>query len=86
MEDHVPFEDLSVESFMNWSRSDGSLALERHGFPLFRSSREVALRSQNLVRNKPRMRKRAKLRDKPSMSAIPAVSGLIVAPPTQSSS
>lgn len=86
IEDHVPLEDSSVESSMNRSRSGGNLALERHGFPLYRTSREVALRSQNLVRNKPRMRKRAKLREKHSMSAIPAVSGLTVAPPTSSSS
>lgn len=72
---NAPYDDSPIENFVNQSRLSGSTALERNGFPLYRTSREVALRSQNLVRNKPRMRKRPKLREKPSMSAIPAASG-----------
>ncbi|PSR84166.1 hypothetical protein BD289DRAFT_482898 [Coniella lustricola] len=43
-----------------------------YNLPRYRSSAEAAARCQNLVRNRPRMRKRTKLRDKQSNSAISA--------------
>lgn len=78
-ENDASLQDSSIEALLDRSRSGVISALERHGFPLYRTSKEVALRSQNLVRNKPRMRKRPKVREKPSMPTIPAVSGSTVA-------
>lgn len=74
MTDNAPREGSTVESFSARSRSGRSRGLERYGLLRYQRSEEVALRCPNLVRRKPRMRRRAKLREKSSMSSIPAAS------------
>lgn len=72
-------QDSSAQVVMSPLQLGAVSALERHGFPTYRTSREAALRSQNLVRNKPRMRKRRKVREKPSIPTIPAIASSAVA-------
>lgn len=65
-------ENPLIEAFLAARGANGALGVRENGLPLYRSSRDTALRCQNLVRNKPRMRKRNKLRNKPSNSVISA--------------
>ncbi|KAJ0107384.1 hypothetical protein J7T55_009348 [Diaporthe amygdali] len=72
-ESGIPFLDKLLSS----RRASGTVGIRKNGFPLYRSSTDTALRCQNLVRNKPRMRRR-KARQKPpspTMSAGEASSG-----------
>ncbi|POS70598.1 hypothetical protein DHEL01_v211011 [Diaporthe helianthi] len=56
-----------IDRLLSLRRASGTLGIRKSGFPLYRSSTDTALRCQNLVRNKPRMRRR-KDRPKPSLS------------------
>lgn len=71
------FEKLIIDQLMESRHGSGMVSMRRAGFPTHRSSEETALRCQNLVRNRPRMRKRTKLRDKsrqqPAISAASAL-------------
>lgn len=58
-----------IDRLLQLRRASGTLGIRKSGFPLYRSSTDTALRCQNLVRNKPRMRRR-KVRPKPSLSSI----------------
>lgn len=60
-----------IDRLLSLRRASGTLGIRKSGFPLYRSSTDTALRCQNLVRNKPRMRRR-KVRQKPSLSTISA--------------
>lgn len=60
-----------IDRLLSLRRASGTLGIRKSGFPLYRSSTDTALRCQNLVRNKPRMRRR-KARQKASPSAISA--------------
>lgn len=64
---------ILLEKLMEARRSSGHLGMRQH---VYRSSTETALGCKNVVRNKPRMRKRTKLRDKPIQPAISAAAGL----------
>ncbi|KAF3761028.1 hypothetical protein M406DRAFT_334642 [Cryphonectria parasitica EP155] len=66
----------SIEEYLATRRQNAAIGFDSSGQPLYRSSTETALRCRNLVKNKPRMRKRTKLRDKPSNAAIPAAASL----------
>lgn len=68
-----------IEQLAEARRGSATLGMRRAGLPLYRSSTEAALRCQNLVRNKPRMRKRTKLRHRPTQSHMPAAAGSTVA-------
>lgn len=76
--DGVEFEKSFLEMCVEARRASGTFGIRKNGFPLHRSSTETALRCQNLVRNKPRMRKRTKLRDKSSISAMSVAAGAAV--------
>lgn len=52
--------------------------INKTGIPRYQSSTETALRCRNLVRNRPRMRKRTKLREKATSSAMSPVGSLNV--------
>lgn len=58
-----------IDRLLSLRRASGTLGIRKSGFPLYRSSTDTALRCQNLVRNKPRMRRR-KVRPKTSLSTI----------------
>lgn len=60
-----------IDRLLSLRRASGTLGIRKSGFPLYRSSTDTALRCQNLVRNKPRMRRR-KVRQKPSLSTMSA--------------
>lgn len=60
-----------IDKLLSLRRASGTLGIRKNGFPLYRSSTDTALRCQNLVRNKPRMRRR-KGRQKPSPSTMSA--------------
>lgn len=60
-----------IDRILSLRRASGTLGIRKSGFPLYRSSTDTALRCQNLVRSKPRMRRR-KVRQKPSLSAMSA--------------
>lgn len=77
--DDTDIEKSLIEQLTEARHGNGTLGMRKVGFPLYRSSTETALRCQNLVRNKPRMRKRKKLRDQPRQSAISAAAGSSVA-------
>ncbi|KAG8168440.1 hypothetical protein KVR01_001189 [Diaporthe batatas] len=47
-----------IDRLLTLRRASGTLGIRKSGFPLYRSSTDTALRCQNLVRNKPRMRRR----------------------------
>lgn len=79
LRDDAQFGKSLIEQLTEARHGSGILAMRRAGLPLYRSSTETALRCQNLVRNKPRMRKRTKLRDRPKQPAISAAAGLSVA-------
>lgn len=60
-----------IDRILSLRRASGTLGIRKSGFPLYQSSTDTALRCQNLVRNKPRMRRR-KVRQKPSLSTMSA--------------
>lgn len=60
-----------IDRLLSLRRASGTLGIRKSGFPLYQSSTDTALRCQNLVRNKPRMRRR-KVRQKPSLSTMSA--------------
>ena len=60
-----------IDRLLSLRRASGTLGIRKSGFPLYPSSTDTALRCQNLVRNKPRMRRR-KARQKTSLSTISA--------------
>jgi hypothetical protein len=71
VDDNIEDDDESelavVDRLLSLRRAGGTLGIRKSGFPLYRSSTETALRCQNLVRNKPRMRRRT-ARPKSSLS------------------
>lgn len=73
VDDNVGGDDESqlvfIDKLLSLRRASGTLGIRKSGFPLYRSSTDTALRCQNLVRNKPRMRRR-KVRPKTSLSTI----------------
>ncbi|KAH8785317.1 hypothetical protein F5883DRAFT_85168 [Diaporthe sp. PMI_573] len=73
VDDNVGGDDESelalIDRLLTLRRASGTLGIRKSGFPLYRSSTDMALRCQNLVRNKPRMRRR-KVRPKSSLSSI----------------
>lgn len=71
-------EEVFLDKCVEARRASGPFGIRKNGFPLHRSSTETALRCQNLVRNKPRMRKRTKLRDKSNMPAMSVAIGTAV--------
>lgn len=73
VDDNIGADDESelalIDRLLSLRRASGTLGIRKSGFPLYRSSTDTALRCQNLVRNKPRMRRR-KVRPKTSLSTI----------------
>lgn len=73
VDDNVGGDDESelvlIDKLLSLRRASGTLGIRKSGFPLYRSSTDTALRCQNLVRNKPRMRRR-KDRPKTSLSTV----------------
>lgn len=65
--------DILLEKLTEARRLGGPLGMKQ---VVHRSSTETALRCRNVVRNKPRMRKRTKLRDQSSLPAMSAAAGL----------
>lgn len=79
LDDAAEFEKSLVEQLMEVRHRSEVLGTRKLGIPMYRSSTETALRCQNLVKNKTRMRKRTKLKDKASQSALSTAKGSPVA-------
>lgn len=60
--DDAKYESPSIEKFLSLRRAAGTTGIRKGGFLLHQSSTDTALRSQHLVKNRPRMRKRPKLK------------------------
>lgn len=74
--DAAEFEKSLVEQLMEVRHTSEALGTRKLGIPIYRSSKETALRCQNLVKNKTRMRKRtSKLKDKAPRSAMSTAQG-----------
>lgn len=79
MSDDFDLERPVIDSFLEARRAMKPSGISKAEPLRYRSSTETALRCQNLVRNKPRMRKRTKIREKPSSSTTPSAAGPTVA-------
>lgn len=79
LDNAAEYEKSLVEQLMEVRHKSEVLGTRKLGIPMYRSSTETALRCQNLVKNKTRMRKRTKLKDKASQSAMSTAKGSPVA-------
>lgn len=79
MTDDLDLEEPVINKCMDARRVMKPSGITKNGELVYRSSTETALRCQNLVRNRPRMRKRAKIREKPSLSAMSSTAGSTIA-------
>lgn len=71
--DDADYESPFIEKFLSLRRTSGNTGIRKSGFPSHPSSTDTALRCQHLVvRNKPRMRKRSKLRRQSSLAKLSA--------------
>lgn len=69
--DESHYESQFVEEFLSLRRASGTTGVRKSGFPLQPSATDAALRCRHLVRKKPRMRNRSKMKPRPSLARLP---------------
>lgn len=79
MTDNMDLEAPLLDKIMAARCGIKSAGISKSSLPGYRSSTETALRCRNLVRSKPRMRKRTKMREQSSSSAMPSAARPTVA-------
>lgn len=72
MTDDMNLEDPLLDRILGARRGIKPAGITKSSLPGYRSSTETALRCRNLVRSKPRMRKRTKVREQFSSSVMPS--------------
>lgn len=79
MTDDMDLEEPLLDKVLGGRCGIKPAGISKSSLPGYRSSTETALRCRNLVRSKPRMRKRTKMREQSSSSAMPSAARPTVA-------